>query len=304
MVTGGAGFIGSNVVDEYIRLGHQVVIIDDLSSGKKEYINKNATFYQADIQKRIEVEKIFQKEKPEVLNHHAAQMSVRKSVEDPLLDANINIIGLLNLLEESKKNKLKKVIFASSGGAIYGDAKKIPTAEEYEPKIPLSPYGIAKYSSELYLQYYFLNFTVPYIALRYSNVYGPRQNPDGEAGVVAIFAKKLLNNDKPVINGDGKQTRDYIYVEDVVKANVNALKKDFVGPVNVATSIETDVQSIFTMLSSINNSNIKPILGPSKKGEQKRSCLDIKKAKTVLEWSPEITVKEGLAQTINFFRSK
>lgn len=304
MVTGGAGFIGSNIVDDFIKLGHQVVVVDDLSSGKKEFINPKAKFYQIDIRKREDLKAIFTKEKPEILNHQAAQISVRKSVEDPHFDAEINILGLINLLEEVKENGIKKVIFASSGGAIYGDAKTIPTPEDYEPKIPLSPYGVTKLTSEFYLQYYFSNFKIPYISLRYANVYGPRQNPDGEAGVVAIFSKKLLKNIPPTINGDGKQTRDYIFVGDVVDANIKALTSNFVGLVNIATGKETDVITIFNKLVNMVGVKINPIFGPAKQGEQKKSCLKIDRAKKVLSWTPEVNLEQGLRKTIDYFRTR
>lgn len=303
-VTGGAGFIGSNIVDEFIRLGHNVVVIDDLSTGRKDFINKKAKFYQVDITNKERIKKIFAEEKPDILNHHAAQISVRISVKNPLLDANINIIGLLNLLEACKLNGTKKVIFASSGGAIYGDAQKIPTPEDYEPKKPLSAYGVSKYSSEIYLQYYYLTFGIAFIALRYSNVFGPRQNPHGEAGVVAIFAKKLLNGEKPLINGDGKQTRDYIYVGDIVLSNVKALSSDFIGAVNVATSKETNVIDLLAMLKKITQKKIKEQFGPAKKGEQIRSCLDIKKAEKTLKFTPQVSLMEGLQKTVDYFQER
>ena len=303
LVTGGAGFIGSNIVDGYIGAGHDVAVIDDLSSGKKEFVNKQARFYKADIRKRSEIAQILKKEKPQIINHHAAQISVRESVANPVVDAQININGILNLLEEGRINGLKKIIFASSGGVIYGDAANIPTPESYEPKMPLSPYGIAKLASEYYLNFYFFTYKIPYIALRYSNIYGPRQNPHGEAGVVAIFTKKLLNAEIPVINGDGKQTRDYLYVGDVVKANLNALTCKFIGGVNIGTGIETDVNCIFKGIDNHIRSGISSKHGPPKPGEQKRSCLETDLAKKVLDWQPRVNLTQGLSITVSYFQS-
>lgn len=302
LVTGGAGFIGSNIVDSYIELGHEVLIIDNLSSGKKDNINPRAKFFQADIRNAREIKTIFTKEKPDVLNHHAAQINLRKSVMNPVFDAKVNIIGILNLLEAGVKNKLKKVIFASSGGAIYGEAKILPTPENYEPKQPLSPYGIAKMMSEYYLNYYFNSYGLNFAILRYSNVYGPRQDPFGEGGVVAIFSQKLFKKKTPVINGDGKQTRDFVFVKDVVEANVLALNKNINRAINIATGIETSVNKLYKLLSNKTNILFSEIHGPSKTGEQQRSILDITLAKKILGWKPGTTLDEGLNQAINFFR--
>ena len=229
LVTGGAGFIASHIVDAYIGKGHQVFVVDDLSSGRREFVNPKAKFYQADIRDSKKIHEIFVKEKPEIVNHHAAQISVRNSVEDPINDAEINLLGLLNLLEEGRTVGVKKVIFASSGGVVYGEAKKLPTPENYHPLQPLSPYGVTKLASEYYLNFYRETYGIQSIALRYSNVYGPRQNPHGEAGVVAIFALKLLKDEVPIINGDGLQTRDYVYVGDVVSANLKSLEAKISG---------------------------------------------------------------------------
>ncbi|HZY10966.1 MAG TPA: NAD-dependent epimerase/dehydratase family protein, partial [Bacteroidota bacterium] len=221
LVTGGAGFIGSHVADACISSGHSVFIIDDLSMGKREYLNSNAKFLKMDIRDE-KVREVFQKEKFDVLIHHAAQMDVRKSVDDPLFDASVNIVGTLNLLENCRSSGVRKFIFASTGGAIYGEQDYFP-ADETHPVRPCSPYGVSKLSIEKYLNYYHVVYGLNYICLRYANVYGPRQNPHGEAGVVAIFTSKMLSGDQPVINGNGKQTRDYVYVEDVVRANLSAL---------------------------------------------------------------------------------
>jgi len=304
LVTGGAGFIGSNIVDAYIKSGHTVVVVDNLSTGKKSFINKKAAFYKADIRDANELVKIFETEKPEVLNHHAAQISVRNSVENPNNDAEINILGLLNLLQAGIKNNLKKVIFASSGGVVYGEASRLPTPENYTPLIPLSPYGITKLSSEYYLHFYYMSCNIPYIALRYSNVYGPRQNPHGEAGVVAIFSKKLLNEETSIINGDGLQMRDYIYVGDVVSANIKALSYSSYGCFNIGTGRETSVVEIFEMLRKLNGKDIFAKHGPAKKGEQKRSCLETKLAEKLLGWKTITSLKTGLDKTLDYFRNE
>jgi len=299
LVTGGAGFIGSHIVDKYIDLGHEVFVIDDLSNGKKENLNPKARFYKIDIRDK-KIGEIFAKEKPEIINHHAAQIDLRKSIKDPVLDAKINILGILNLLENAIKHKVKKFIFASSGGAIYGDTKNIPTCEDEKPK-PLSPYAIAKLVSEQYLEFYFKVHNLPYVALRYANVYGPRQDPLGEAGV-AIFMSKLLTKKPPTINGDGNQTRDYIYVEDVAQANILALKDNITGLFNIGTQKETSVNELFRLISRLLNIEITAERGSSIKGEVKRSCLDSSKAKNILKWSPEVNLENGLKETLKWQR--
>lgn len=302
LITGGAGFIASHIVDAYINLGHQVVIVDNLSTGKKEFLNNRAKFYQVDILHKDKILKVIKKEKPQVINHHAAQISVRDSVVDPINDAKINIVGLLNLLEAGRLNSTKKIIFASSGGVVYGEAKIIPTPETYLPLLPMSPYGITKLAGEYYLNYYYQTYGINYLALRYSNVYGPRQNPHGEAGVVAIFSKKMLNKEQPIINGDGRQTRDYVFVKDVVEANIKALQSTVCGSFNIGTGIETDVLEIFTEIKKIIGIDIKEIHGPAKKGEQQRSCLDVSFVRDKLKWQVKTNMAEGLQHTVAFFR--
>jgi len=302
LVTGGAGFIGSHLVDKLIKEGHKVVVIDNLSTGRKENLNPKAKFYKIDICS-YRISQIFKKEKPEVVFHYAAQIDVRKSVKDPVEDAKINILGTLNILENCKKYNIRKVIFASTGGAIYGDADIVPTPETY-PELPLSPYGIAKLTIEKHLSYYYKVFGLPYVSLRLANVYGPRQNSKGEAGVVAIFCDKMLSKKQPIINGDGKQTRDFVFVDDVVEANISALKKDKVGIFNIGTARETDVNTLFKKLRELTDSKCAKIHGPTLPGEQKRSCLDYSEAKRELGWQPKYSLDKGLKKTVEWFRQK
>jgi UDP-glucose 4-epimerase len=302
LVTGGAGFIGSHVVDAYIDAGHDVIVVDDLSTGKRESLHPRARFIPADIQDPA-VRQLIVSEKIEVVNHHAAQMDVRRSVADPLFDARVNILGLLNVLEGAREAGVKKVIFASSGGTVYGEQEVFPASEEH-PTCPISPYGVSKRSGEHYLYFYSVEYGIPYIALRYANVYGPRQDPHGEAGVVAIFTLRFLSGGQPVINGDGKQTRDYVFVKDVARANLMALQVAYSGPLNIGTSIETDVNQLFGHLRTLTNSSLPEVHGPAKPGEQQRSVLAWTCAAEVLGWRPEVSLADGLRQTVEYFRSR
>ena len=300
VVTGGAGFIASHIVDAYINEKHEVHVIDDFSTSQEKNLNHRATVHSLDIAEP-KTARLIRQIKPDILNHHAAQMDVRRSVADPTFDARVNILGFINLLEVAKDVGVQKVIFSSSGGAVYGDREPIPANEEH-PTIPLSPYGVSKLTGELYLGYYHLNFGLPFVALRYANVYGPRQNSKGEAGVVAIFISQLLAGKSPIINGDGKQTRDYVFVGDVVRANVAALDASYVGPINIGTGRETDVVTICELLRQGLESKIKAVHGPAKLGEQRRSCLDVSLAGKVLRWRPEVTLQSGLKKTIAYCR--
>ncbi len=300
LVTGGAGFIGSHVVDAYIAQGHDVVVVDDLSSGSKNNLHPKARFYQMDILDE-DLERIFREHRIDVVNHHAAQMDVRRSVADPKFDARVNILGGLNLFEIARKYGVKKVIFASTGGAIYGEQDYFPADEEH-PTRPLSPYGITKLSTEKYLYFYKEVHGIDYVVLRYANVYGPRQNPHGEAGVVAIFASKMLKGEQPIINGDGRQTRDYTYVADVVRANVLALSYSSSNIFNVGTGIETDVNTLFHQLRSYLNPSCPEHHGPAKAGEQLRSVISYAKIHRHLGWQPEVSLVEGLRKTAEYFR--
>ena len=302
LVTGGAGFIASHIADAFVAAGHQVSVIDDLSSGKRENLNPSVRFHQLDVQNPA-VADVFRRERPEVLCHHAAQMDVRRSVADPLFDARVNLLGLLNLMECGRQHGLQRVVFASTGGAIYGEQEAFPAAETHKTE-PLSPYGVAKLASERYLFFYAVTYGISYTALRYANVYGPRQNPHGEAGVVAIFTEKLLRGEQPIINGDGTQTRDYVYVGDVVRANLAALESDFVGVLNLGTGIETDVNAVFRILTKLCASAVPERHGPAKPGEQRRSVIDNTLAKRVLGWEPQVRLEDGLRETVAFFRQR
>jgi UDP-glucose 4-epimerase len=302
LVTGGAGFIGSHVADSFIQKGHDVVILDNLSMGRMENINPKAKFYLLDIRAK-ECGKVFEREKFDIVCHHAAQMDVRVSVEDPMFDADVNILGTLNILQNCVRFGTKKILFASTGGAVYGEQETFPCSEDH-PTRPVSPYGITKLTVEKYLFYYHIQFGLKYVILRYANIYGPRQNPHGEAGVVAIFTNKLLAGEQPVINGDGKQTRDYVYVGDVVRANLLGLSHEKNDVFNVGTGIETDVNTLFRMINSIVAGGAEEKHGPAKKGEQRRSVINHKKAEKFLGWSPEIELEEGLQRTVDYFRGR
>lgn len=299
LVTGGAGFIGSHIVDTYIQEGHRVVVLDNLSTGKREQVHPDATFYDMDLM-APEVKGIFEKEKIEAINHHAAQISVTQSVADPAFDAEINIVGSLKLLELAATYKVKKFVFASTGGALYGEQDYYPADEEH-PTQPMSPYGIAKLTVERYLNYYRENFSIQPTILRYSNVYGPRQDPHGEAGVVAIFCKQLLKDQQPVIFGDGEQTRDFVSVFDVVNANLKALSENCQGTYNVGTGKETSVNTITALLIKASGKALSPQHNPPRMGEQRRSCIDYGKFNKDHGWQPNQVLDEGLKVTFNFF---
>jgi UDP-glucose 4-epimerase len=302
LVTGGAGFIGSHIADAYIAEGHHVTIVDNLSGGVLENINSKAKFYQLDIRSE-KLEDVFQKEKIDVVNHLAAQMDVRRSVSDPKFDASVNVLGGLNLFESARRHRVKKIIFSSTGGAIYGEQDYFPADEEH-PTRPLSPYGITKLCTEKYLFFYKAVHHMNHVILRYANVYGPRQNPHGEAGVVAIFCNKLLNGEQPVINGDGTQTRDYTFVGDVVKANILALSYDGSTIYNIGTGIEADVNKLFFELRSHLNPSCPEQHAPAKAGEQQRSVISYKKIERELGWKPAVQLDDGLKTTAEYFRNK
>ncbi|MDP3724748.1 MAG: NAD-dependent epimerase/dehydratase family protein [bacterium] len=300
LVTGGAGFIASHIVDRYIADGHTVSVVDNLSSGKKERLNPSAHFYQVDIRDADSLKSVFEQEKPEIVNHHAAQIDVRKSIADPAFDADVNLIGLLRLLELSREHNVTRFLFASSGGAIYPDADTFPTPEIHEPR-PQSPYGVSKYASEIYLAMVERLEGLPFVALRYGNVYGPRQDPHGEAGVVAIFIGKLLAHETPTIFGDGEQMRDYVFVADVVSANVLSLNGPS-GVFNIGTGEGTSVNALFQNINNVMGKNMKAIEAPGRVGEAKKSVLSWEKAKAELGWSPQTPLIDGIRKTVEFFQ--
>jgi UDP-glucose 4-epimerase len=300
LVTGGAGFIGSHVADRLLADGHEVVILDDLSTGHVEHLQPNARFYQMDLHSPW-IDELFRIERPEAVVHQAAQASVRRSVEDPVFDAGVNVLGTAALLQASVHHGVRRFLFASTGGALYGDADVIPTPEDY-PTLPVSPYGASKLAAEVYLRTFHAMHGLSYAALRYANVYGPRQDPHGEAGVVAIFTRRLLSGEKARINGDGKQTRDFVYVGDVAEANARVLASDAVGSFNVGTGIETDITTIFQVLKRLTGSNQPEEHGPPLPGEQRRSVVDARKIEKLLGWKPKTALDAGLDATVRYFR--
>jgi UDP-glucose 4-epimerase len=303
LITGGAGFIGSHTVDALVAAkSHDLAVLDDLSSGKRERLDPSVRFHHADIRNADEVRLIIDRERPEVLMHLAAQMDVRKSVAEPTFDAEVNIGGFLNLMEAGRQKGLKRVIFSSTGGAIYGEQEQFP-CNELHPCRPLSPYGISKLATEAYLFFYKMQYEIDYVALRYSNVYGPRQDPHGEAGVVAIFCGHILAQRPCTIYGDGEQTRDYVYVGDVARANLAALSTSASGAFNIGTGRETSVNQLFRALARIAGINEPPTFAPMRPGEQRRSVISPARAASELGWQSQITLEEGLKRTFESFKS-
>ncbi len=299
LVTGGAGFIGSHLVDRLILEGPEVVVVDNLSTGKRKNLNSAARFYKLDI-RSSRLQGVFRTERPVVVMHLAAQMDVRRSVKDPIFDAQVNILGTLNLLEKAFAQGVRKVVFSSSGGAIYGEQDEFP-APETHPTRPLSPYGISKLSGEHYLSYYQRISGIQFVSLRYANVYGPRQDAYGEAGVVAMFIQKMLNGEQPTINGNGRQTRDFVFVDDVVDANLGVMGQEVQGTYNVGTGLETTVNDLFAILKELTNSSCQELHGPALKGEQQRSVVDATALRKELSWETRVSLREGLRQTVEFF---
>lgn len=314
LVTGGAGFIGSHIVDQILAGGHEAVVIDDMSSGTKDNLPADTpvAVYEVDIRDREEVLKIFEQEKPDRVCHQAAQLSVSKSVQDPELDASINVMGLLNVLDASVKNNVERFVFASSGGVLYGDVTT-PAPEE-TPANPISPYGITKWVGERYMRFYAAEHGLAGVALRYSNVYGPRQNPHGEAGVVAIFNKLMLAGNQARVNGDGKYIRDYVYCEDVARANYIALTTELAekfNAFNIGTGQPTDVNELEAHVRNNAQKILKesgsqtvipePEHGPARPGDLRSNLVDAAKAGQQIGWKPEINVEEGLSRTATWF---
>lgn len=300
LVTGGAGFIGSHLADRLVDEGHEVVVVDDLSSGKRQQVPAAANFYHMDVESRW-LDQVVERERPEAVCHLAAQMSVSRSVREPLFDARVNILGSLGLLAACQAHGVGRVVFASTGGAIYGDADTIPTPETYAAA-PVSPYGASKLSFEHYLHVYREIHRLSSVALRFANVYGPRQDPHGEAGVVAIFSRALLQGGTAVINGDGRQTRDYVYVGDVVEAICSAVKGAVTGSYNVGTATETDVNELYRLVALAAGSSAVAGYGPARPGEQRRSCVAIEHIRGDLGWQPSVALADGIPLTVDFFR--
>jgi UDP-glucose 4-epimerase len=302
LVTGGAGFIASNIADRFIAEGYEVVIVDDLSTGFRENINPAATFYQLDIRDPGLAE-VFEKEKPDLVDHHAAQIDVRKSVTEPVFDAQVNVLGSLNLLQLCVKHEIKKVIYASTGGAVYGEPESLP-ADESHSIHPLCPYGITKHTVEHYLYLYRYNHGLNYTVLRYPNVYGPRQDPLGEAGVVAIFTEALFAGKRPTIYGDGTHTRDYVFVGDIVEANLLAIKRGDGQIMNLGWGREISVNQIFAALKKHLATEIEPIYAQERLGEIHRICLNSAKAQKELGWKPQVNLDGGIQRTVEYYRQR
>ncbi len=303
LVTGGAGFIGSHLVDRLIADGHEAIVVDDLSSGCAAHVHPQAAFYGTDIRDSQALSDILTHERPQVVFHHGAQVSVRHSVANPAHDASVNVIGLLNLLEACQHHRVERLVFASSGGAIYGEQETFPANETHTLQ-PVSPYGVAKLACEHYLRCFHSIHGLSYATLRYANVYGPRQSSRGESGVIALFADRLLRGEPVCINGDGYQTRDFVYVDDVVEANILAMQSNAHGAFNVGTGVETSINDIFVHLKGFTRSAAHPEYTPAKAGEQRRSVLDINRITRQLDWRPRTALADGLARTTVYFGSR
>ena len=302
LITGGAGFIGSHIADGYLAAGLKVVVVDDLSRGSRANLPVEVPFYQLDIRNRSALEEVFQREKPDLINHHAAQIDVRHSVREPLFDAECNILGSINLLELAVKYEVSRFVYASTGGAIYGEPKVLP-ADESTPVEPLAPYGISKHSFEHYLLNARTLYGLPFVVLRYGNVYGPRQSSKGEAGVVAIFCEQMLQRITPTIYGDGQKTRDYVEVSDVAWANLQALKHGEAEIFNVATGVATTDYEVFVAVrDALGLPPSEPQYAPRRPGEVDHIYLDVRKAASALEWYPQVAFRAGVAKTAEWFR--
>ena len=300
LVTGGAGFIGSHVVDAFLEAGHHVAVVDDLSTGRRANLNPAATFYQLDIRDPALAD-VFAAERPEIVSHHAAQIDVRRSVAEPVFDADVNVLGSLNLLEQCREHGVRKVLYASSGGAVYGEPDYLP-CDEGHPIRPLCPYGASKYVVEQYLYMYRELHGLDYTVLRYGNVYGPRQDPHGEAGGVAIFTAQMLRGETPTINGSGEQERDFVYVGDCARANRLALERGSGRAYNLGSGEGTAINTLFERLKAATGYAGGAVHGPAKSGETFRIFLDATRAREELGWQPTVDLDEGLARTAAYFR--
>lgn len=302
LVTGGAGFIGSHVADAYVAEGYEVVVVDNLSTGRKENLNPAASLYQVDIRDEKALAEVFEKEKPDYVSHQAARAQVRESMDNPVLYAEVNIIGSLNVLQLCRQYKVKKTVYASTGGAVYGEPEYLP-ADEGHPVNPLDPYGASKHHVEHYLYLYKVNWGLPYTILRYPNVYGPRQDPYGEAGVVAIFTGQMLSDGQPIINGAGEQERDFVYVGDIAQANLLAIGRGDGEIFNIGTGVGTSINTVFRLLKKTTGYSGAEIHASAKAGEVFKIYLDASKARNELGWAERVTLEEGLLRTVEYFRS-
>ena len=304
LITGGAGFIASHVADCYIAAGHEVVILDDLSRGSVSNLNPSARFYQGDVLDRAFLDRVFSKERPEIVNHHAAQMDVRRGVREPIFDASVNVLGSINLLDACVAHKVRRVVYISTAGAAYGEPKQMPVPEDY-PINPITPYGISKHTVEHYLFTYRVLYGLAYVVLRYGNVYGPRQSSKGEAGVFAIFCEQMLAGVRPVIYGDGSKLRDYLYIEDAARANALALERGTGEIFNIANGVATaDYEVFLEVRDNLGFRDLEPEYVPVRPGEIDRIYLDISKADRLLGWKPAIPLEEGARRTVAFFRDR
>jgi UDP-glucose 4-epimerase len=303
LVTGGAGFIGSHVVDALIDAGHDVSVIDNLATGRRENVNERATFYEVDLRDAERTRQVVEETDPDVVHHLAAQAGVRQSVADPLYDAECNIIGSLNLIQACRSSGVKRLIYASSGGAVYGEPEELPVKES-APAQPLSPYGVSKYAVECYLRAAREAWGFQYVVLRYANVYGPRQDPLGEAGVIAIFTSTMLKGDTPHVFGDGEQTRDYVYVKDVVGANLAAMNGPALQTYNVGTGIETSVCKLFEDLALTIGFTQQPIHDDPRPGEVRRTMVDASRLSEDTGWRPQYDLARGFQETVEWFRGR
>lgn len=302
LVTGGAGFIGSHVVDACIHAGHDVAVVDDLSRGSRKNLNSKARLYAGDIRDHQWIEGVFAQEKPELVNHHAAQMDVRRGVREPVFDATVNILGSLNLLQAAVAHGTGRFIYISTAGAAYGEPKQLPV-QEHHPVNPITPYGISKHTVEHYLFTFSSLYGLCYVVLRYGNIYGPRQNSQGEAGVFAIFSEQMLSGKQPVIYGDGSKVRDYLYIEDVVRANLAAVERGTGEIFNIGSGVATSDYEVFCLVRDLlGKKGLEPVYASKRLGEIDRICLDISKARELLKWSPQVSLQEGAQRTVDYFR--
>ncbi len=302
LVTGGAGFIGSHIVDTLLEAGHEVVVVDDLSTGKRANLNPRARFYELDI-RSPELPEVFARERPDIVSHQAAQMDVRRAVREPAFDASVNVIGALNVLESARHNGVKKILFASTGGAVYGEPEQVPVSETH-PIAPMSPYGLTKFTFEQYLGLYRRLYGMAYVALRYPNVYGPRQDPHGEAGVVAIFTRQMLAGEQPIIFGDGSKSRDYVHVSDVAAATRLLVAHGDEGSVfNLGFGLEVTDRMIFDAVRDALGLTIEPRYGEVRPGEVSRIALNASRIRDARGWQPTLSYRDGIARTVEWYKA-